>query len=243
LSSASEASSILLISGAMLITIGLIVALAGLGFTTPSSSSGYYYYYTTRHNITYLIIEASSNYTHAIKLSSSMGALSAKVNITFPSGTSGNVTFEIANITLSQLMNVLGARPLPSSLSALAYLDVIVSKSYTGPAEPLVYLMINVTSGNVVAYFWNSTSQRWIKMPNQTIARVGPYYQLTILIKGNLSGTPVALATPAPVGGALYLHTKSSHLALTLINVGVALIGASAILWVRERRLRSKSSK
>jgi len=233
-----EIWTILAIAGIILIAFGTISLFTNMSFAMPRSTTSvgtYYYYVPGVGRVAYMSMSTTSNTTYKFKVSTSWGAAGAKIEVIFPSGTTGNVTFRMANITRAMLPHY-GASPLPAGLIGKAFFDVMLNITYTG-TMPEVYLHINVTNPNIRAYLWNSSSSSWKKVPGQTITPItSGIYDLKIPLKENLTGTPLSLTGPAPVGGRLVLHTETGHIAITLIAVGLALVGVASIFLIKRER-------
>ena len=229
-----ETWAILAIAGVILIAFGTISLFANVSFATTSVGT-YYYYVPGIGSVAYLSISTTSNTTQNFKLSTTWGTAGAKLEVIFPAGTTGNVTFRIANITENQLANF-GASPLPAGLIGKAFFDIMLNITYSG-TMPEVYLHVNVTNPNIRAYLWDSSSSSWKKVSGQTITYISSgIYDLKIPLEENLTGTPLTLATPAPVGGRLVIHTKTGHVAIALITIGLSLTGIASIFLVRKDR-------
>ncbi len=232
-----EMLTVLAITGVILIVFGAISVFTNLSFATTSVGT-YYYYVPGVGNVTYWSLTTTQNTTQSLKVSSAWGTLNASVKVVFPFGSSGNITFRIANITSTQLPHF-GAAPLPSGLIGKAYFDIMLNITYTG-SKPTVYLTINVTDSNTRAYIWNATQNQWVYISGQTITPTGVngIYELKIPLSTNLTGTPISLTLPAPVGGHLILHSKSGNLTLLLISAGSVMTSVALALWVIEKRKR-----
>ncbi len=229
-----ETWSILAIAGVILIIFGAVTMFINVSFATTSVST-YYYYVPGVGTVSYLTVSATSNTSYNFKVNSAWGATGAKIEVTFPSGSSGNVTFRIANITENQLSHF-GASSLPAGLNGKAFFDIMLNISYTG-TSPEIYLYINVTNSNVKAYLWNASSNSWKYVTGQSMTLITTgVYELKIPLTENLTGTPLVLVAPAPVGGRLALHTKTGHIAITLVAIGLALIGIASAILIKERK-------
>lgn len=219
--------------GVVLIILGVVISFSGVSMSYSETTS--YYYSATGLTYTKLDFTDADN---ATEVPLTVGTVEVNVTPIFPPGSSGSVTVMVSDpLSTAQLVS-LGASD-PSTLGTVYLaLDLIITWSVTG-ANPTVYVDFEVPGTNIRAYYWDGSS--WVLFPGQNVIVKDGKTVLRVPVTSQLTGTPVALLSPAPVGGTLAVHGAqgTSIVGLAIVAVGAALVAASAALALRRRHQRS----
>ncbi|GAB6148680.1 hypothetical protein [Stetteria hydrogenophila] len=221
-------------SGVLLMMLGVLLAFASVSLGSPASVESGYYYSATGLNYTRVLATEADNGT---TITLTAGNVRVDVTPVFPPGASGNVTVMVSNPLSVAEVVALGASD-PSVLGEpQLLLDIMAYWSVTG-GSPTVHIDIQVPGTGVQAYYWDSAAGEWRYFPGQRFVVKNGATFLRLPVNTPLTGTPVAVVTPSPVGGTLAFHTAESwafKAGLALAAAGAALTAAAVGLDLRRR--------